>query len=90
MNEMDLFEHRINELEENVKILYGKVNGFAVAQAQVNIKLDNLIQSLDEIKDSISKIKSRPSVFWDKLVFAFIGALGAGIGTAFLTLFKGV
>ncbi len=90
MSEYEMYAHRVNELENNVKILYGKANGFAVAQAQTNTKLDNLIQSLDEVKESLSSIKSRPSLFWDKLVFAFIGALGAGIGTVFLTFFKGV
>ena len=90
MNGIELFEHRINELESNVKILYGKANGFAIAQAQANTKLDNLIQTLDEVKKSVITIKTRPSVFWDKLVFAFIGAIGAGIGTAVLAVFKGV
>ena len=90
MHEYDMFEHRVNELENNVKILYGKANGFAVAQAQANTKLDNLIESLDEVKTSLSSIKNRPSLFWDKLIFAFIGALGAGIGTALLAVLKGV
>ena len=84
-----MFERRITELENDVKILYGKANNFAVTQAQTNIKLDNLLISLDEVKDSISILKNRPSLLWDKLVFAIIGALGAGIGTVLLTLFKG-
>jgi hypothetical protein len=89
MNETEMFERRITELENDVKILYGKANNFAVTQAQTNIKLDNLLISLDEVKDSISVLKNRPSLLWDKLVFAIIGALGAGIGTVLLTLFKG-
>jgi len=89
MNEIELFEHRISELENSVKILYSKANDFAISQAQVNIKLDNLLISLDEVKDSISTLKNRPSLFWDKLIFAFIGAVGAGIGTVLLTFFKG-
>ena len=90
MNEIEMFEHRITELENNVKILYGKANNFAVTQAQTNIKLDHLLISLDEVKESLSNLKNRPSVLWDKLVFAIIGALGAGIGTVLLTVFKGV
>ena len=90
MSENELFAHRINELESNVKILYGKANSFAVAQVQANAKLDNLIESLDEVKSSLSSIKERPSVFWDKLVFAFIGAVGAALGTALLAVLKGV
>ena len=90
MNEIELFEHRVSELENSVKILYSKTNDFAVSQAQVNIKLDNLLICLDEVKDSISNLKNRPSLLWDKLIFAFIGAIGAGIGTLLLTYFKGV
>ena len=90
MSEYEVFAHRVNELESNVKILYGKANSFAVTQAQTNTKLDNLIDSLDEVKDCLSSINSRPSAIWDKLIFAFIGAIGAGFGTALLTLFKGV
>jgi len=89
MNEIELFEHRIKELESDVKILYGKANGFAVTQAQTNIKLDNLIEGLDEVKESLSSIKNRPSIFWDKLFFAVAGAIGTGIGTVILTLMKG-
>ena len=73
MNEIEMFEHRITELENNVKILYGKANNFAVTQAQTNIKLDHLLISLDEVKESLSNLKNRPSVLWDKLVFAIIG-----------------
>jgi hypothetical protein len=89
MNEIELFEHRIAELENNVKILFAKSNDFAVSQAQVNIKLDNLLICLDEVKDSLSNLKNRPSLFWDKLIFAFIGAIGTGIGTLLLAFFKG-
>ena len=90
MNEIEMFEHRITELENNVKILYGKSNEFAVSQAQTNIKLDNLLICVDEVKESISTLKNRPSLLWDKLIFAIIGALGAGIGTVLMTVFKGV
>lgn len=63
MSENELFEHRIKTLENGVKILYGKVNTFAINQAEENTKLDNLLLSVGELKESISEIKRRPSAF---------------------------
>lgn len=55
MSENELFEHRIKTLENDVKILYGKVNTFAINQAEENTKLDNLLLSVGELKESISE-----------------------------------
>ena len=63
MSENELFEHRIKTLENDVKILYGKVNTFAINQAEENTKLDNLLLSVGELKESISEIKRRPSAY---------------------------
>lgn len=84
MSENELFEHRIKALENDVKILYGKVNTFAINQAEENTKLDNLLLSVGELKESISEIKRRPSAFWDKLLFALIGAVGTALGYALI------
>ena len=46
MSENELFEHRIKTLENDVKILYGKVNTFAINQAEEYTKLDNLLLSV--------------------------------------------
>ena len=56
MSENELFEHRIKTLENDVKILYGKVNTFAINQAEENTKLDNLLLSVGELKESISEM----------------------------------
>ena len=84
MSENELFEHRIKTLENDVKILYGKVNTFAINQAEENTKLDNLLLSVGELKESISEIKRSPSAFWDKLLFALIGAVGTALGYALI------
>lgn len=86
MSENELYEHRLKVLEDDVKVLYGKVNTFAVNQAEENTKLDNLLMSVGELKESIGEIKHRPSAFWDKLIFAFIGALGTALGYAVVSL----
>jgi len=90
MNENQLYEHRLTALENDVKSLYDKANSFAVTEAQLNVKLDSLIESMDEMKHRLVSLSRRPLQFWDKLLFAFIGAVGAGVGTAVISLFKGV
>lgn len=89
MGDNELFEHRISSLEDDVKILYGKTNSFAVSQAQANTKLDNMIQTLDEVKESLAQIQKRPSVLWDKFLFALVGAIGTGIGALIMLAIKG-
>lgn len=88
MPEKDIQEHRIRKLEEDVKTLYSKVNGFAVTSAQMNTKLDNVLLTLGELKQSIKAVQQRPSKLWDKLLFGVLTAIGTGIGTALLLLIK--
>lgn len=89
MPEKDLYEHRIATLEEDVKHLYSKVNGFAVASAEMNTKLDSMLVTLGELKESIKAVSDRPTRFWDKLVFAVLTAVGTGIGAALWLILKG-
>lgn len=84
MPEKDLYEHRIEKLEDDVKHLYSKVNGFAVANAELNAKLDSVLVTLGELKESIKAFSARPAKLWDKLIFAVLSAIGTGIGTALL------
>lgn len=88
MPERDLQEHRIQKLEEDVKTLYSKVNTFAVTSAEMSTKLDNVLLTLGEVKESIKSVQNRPSRLWDKLIFGFLTAVGTGLGAAFLLLFK--
>lgn len=88
MVENELYDHRLKILEDDVKILYGKVNTFAVNQAETNTKLDNLLVSIGELKESLADIKRRPSLLWDKLLFAIIGAVGSGVGYAVFAFLK--
>ena len=48
--EQDLYAHRIAKLEEDVKHLYSKTNGFAITSAEMNAKLDNVLVTLGELK----------------------------------------
>ncbi len=88
MPEKDLYEHRIQKLEDDVKHLYSKVNGFAVANAEMSAKLDSVLMTLGELKESIKAVSARPAKLWDKLLFAALSAVGTALGTALLILLK--
>lgn len=88
MPEKELYEHRIATLEEDVKHLYSKVNGFAVASAEMNTKLDSMLLTLGELKESIKAVSARPAKFWDKLIFSVLAALGTGLGTALFLILR--
>lgn len=88
MPEKDLYEHRIAKLEDDVKHLYSKVNSFAVANAEMNTKLDSVLVTLGELKESIQAVSARPAKLWDKLLFAALSAVGTGLGAALLLLLK--
>ena len=75
MAEQDVYAHRIAKLEEDVKHLYSKTNGFAITSAEMNTKLDNVLVS-------IKAVRERPARLWDKLILAVLAAAGTGFGTA--------
>lgn len=72
--------HRIDTLEAEVK----DIRGLTAAMAAVNTKVDNLKSDVDEIKSDVKAITSRPGRWWDKLIAAIIGAIGAGVAAAIL------
>jgi hypothetical protein len=74
MTELELLNHRVDAVEDDVKILFKKVNEVTLTQVQSVTKLDSMLVTLGELKESIETLKRRPSWFWDKLVVALIGA----------------
>jgi hypothetical protein len=75
MTELELLNHRVDAVEGDVKILFKKVNEVTLTQVQSVTKLDSMLVTLGELKESIETLKRRPSWFWDKLVVALIGAV---------------
>ena len=73
--EMDVFNHRLDAVEEDVKILYKKVNEVTLTQVQSVTKLDSMLVTLGELKASIEALKRRPGWLWDKFVVAIISAI---------------
>lgn len=78
----EVVEHRLTQLEENVDTLFNKVNGFAVSQAATGAKLDSMLLTLGELKESVNRLSSRPVQFWDKFLLALLGAVATAIGAA--------
>ncbi len=75
MTEMEVLNHRLDGVEEDVKILYKKVNEVTLAQVQSVTKLDSMLVTLGELKESIETLKKRPAWLWDKVVIALISAV---------------
>lgn len=75
MSENEVLNHRIEAVEEDIKILYKKVNDVTLTQVQSVTKLDSMLVTLGELKESIEALKRRPGWLWDKLIVALIGAL---------------
>ena len=73
--ERDVFNHRLDAVEEDVKILYKKVNEVTLVQVQSVTKLDSMLVTLGELKASIEALKRRPGWLWDKFVVAIISAI---------------
>lgn len=85
MSSEEILEHRIALLEENVQALSDKVNAFAVSQAATGAKLDSMLVTLSELKESLNRLNRRPVQFWDKFLLGILGAAAAAIGAAIMS-----
>ena len=75
MTEMDVINHRLDAVEEDIKTLYKKINEVTLTQVQSVTKLDSMLVTLGELKESIEALKKRPGWLWDKVTVALIGAI---------------
>lgn len=75
MSEIEVVNHRLDALEKDVKVLYKKINEVTLTQVQTVTKLDSMLVTLVELKESIESIKKRPSWLWDKILVALISAI---------------
>lgn len=75
MSEVEVVNHRLDALEKDVKVLYKKINEVTLTQVQTVTKLDSMLVTLVELKESIESIKKRPSWLWDKILVALISAI---------------
>lgn len=86
MSEMTIaeIEHRLIAAEENIKELFGKVNGVDKTLVATTTTLNNLLSAVGELKGAIEALKARPAAWWDKLIFALIGAVVSAVATYFI------
>ncbi len=75
MSDFEVINHRLDTAEADIKILYKKVNDVTLSQVTSNTKLDSMLLTLGEMKESIESLKKRPSWLWDRVVVALIGAV---------------
>ena len=75
MLENEMLNHRIDKVESDIQILYKKLNDVTLTQVQSVTKLDSMLVTLGELKESIEALKKRPGWLWDKTIVAIIGAI---------------
>lgn len=76
-------EHRLIQAEENIKELYAKYNGIDKNLVAATTTLSSLHTLVSEMKTSVEELKARPISFWDKFIFALLGAAASAILTHF-------
>lgn len=83
MSDLSLLEieHRLQQDEENIKELFGKVNGVDKSLVATTTTLNNLLALVGELKAAVESLKARPAAWWDKAIFALIGAVVSAVVT---------
>lgn len=81
---LEEMEHRIEKAEADIRQLYSRTNKFGEEMAVVTTKLDNILITLGELKESVGKLNSRPARLWDKILLGFAGAAAAAVATALI------
>ena len=84
MSDFEVINHRLETAEADIKILYKKVNDVTLSQVTSNTKLDSMLLTLGEMKESIETLKKRPGWLWDRVVVAIIGAICGVLVNTFL------
>ena len=57
MLENEMLNHRLDKVESDIQILYKKVNDVTLTQVQSVTKLDSMLVTLGELKESIEALK---------------------------------
>lgn len=84
MSDFEVINHRLDTAEADIKILYKKVNDVTLSQVTSNTKLDSMLLTLGEMKESIETLKKRPSWLWGRVIVALIGAICGVLVNTFL------
>lgn len=85
MSDFEVVNHRLDTAEADIKILYKKVNDVTLSQVTSNTKLDSMLLTLGEMKESIETLKKRPGWLWDRVIVALVGAVCGVLVNTFLS-----
>ena len=85
MSDFEVINHRLDTAENDIKTLYKKVNEVALSQVSSNTKLDSMLLTLGEMKESIETLKKRPGWLWDRVIVALVGAVCGLLVNTFLS-----
>lgn len=85
MSDFEVINHRLDTAENDIKTLYKKVNEVALSQVSSNTKLDSMLLTLGEMKESIETLKKRPGWLWDRVIVALVGAVCGVLVNTFLS-----
>ena len=85
MSDFEVINHRLDTAEADIKTLYKKVNDVTLSQVSSNTKLDSMLLTLGEMKESIETLKKRPGWLWDRVVVALVGAVCGVLVNTFLS-----
>ena len=85
MSDFEVINHRLDTAEADIKTLYKKVNDVTLSQVSSNTKLDSMLLTLGEMKESIETLKKRPGWLWDRVIVALIGAVCGVLVNTFLS-----
>ncbi len=75
----------MEKAEADIKTLYSRTNKFGEEMAVVTTKLDNILVTLGELKESVSTLSKRPVKLWDKVLLGFAGAVAAALAAAIIS-----
>lgn len=85
MSDYEVINHRLDTAEDDIKILYKKVNDVTLSQVSSDTKLDSVLITLGEMKESIETLKKRPGWLWDRVVIALVGAICGVLVNTFIS-----
>ena len=85
MSDFEVINHRLDTAEADIKTLYKKVNDVTLSQVSSNTKLDSMLLTLGEVKESIETLKKRPGWLWDRVIVALVGAVCGVLVNTFLS-----
>ena len=87
MNEKELWE-RLTAVEQSVKSAHHRLDSIEKLTQSVSdmvVEVKHMREDLNNVHDEIEEVKSRPTKFYDKLLWAFVGAAASGIVSIFMS-----